>query len=155
MSALGRQLITSIFAIAIAATAAGTYAQPATQPSVLGAATSYVRDYLDRLRTDGVNAFYAECSLKSHGKAALFVPFGAGEGLYVELTADGMVANTATVKWDDRRWYVDVDQGGTYTIKRADAMARELLLSPFLLIQPEQFGRFWVPSKTTRSCAVR
>lgn len=131
-----------------------TVAQPPDSSDLYAAATLYVKDYLTKLRNEDVALFYAECSLKT-GKSSLIFPVGAKQGLYVEFTREGMVANTATVTWAGKTWHIDVDQGGLYTIKRATDIAQKLLTSAFTLLRTTQEERIWmVAHKSTPSCPL-
>jgi len=113
-----------------------------------------VGEYLTRLKNEKTAVFYGECHLKRGGKAAIVIPVGKKEGLYIESDSDNTIANTADVTWVDGQWQTEVTQGGVYTITRANNLIVEILGYSFQVIMPDKLDAIRT-SKPTKTCVEK
>jgi len=93
--------------------------------------TTFVKEYVEKLESEKSSAFYARCALKDGRIVKLVFPIGRTEGVFIEGGEGGTAVNTATVTWKNGGWQTDDAMGGVQTLKRINALIRQLLNSPF------------------------
>jgi hypothetical protein len=95
----------------------------------------YYTTFLAPLARRQVAIFLAGCKLPQ-GKAIVFFPVGKKQGTYAEFDTDGIPVNGAGVTVG-KEIHIDDLMWGVASVKRGEAIARELLKSPSRLILPK------------------